>query len=98
MRCSDKLMGTREQKAGLVCDLAIKGGLVGRLHFPTQRKMIIFRIIKPEIIGAKEMIRISFTLLIVTGLALTAYFGTAAWRLTDDSHVDVTGQIPHGTR
>jgi hypothetical protein len=44
------------------------------------------------------MIRISFTLLIVAGLALTAYFGTAAWRLTDDSHLDVTGQIPHGTR
>jgi len=34
------------------------------------------------------MSRISFLLLIVTGLALTVYFGTAAWRLTDD-----TGQI-----
>jgi hypothetical protein len=46
----------------------------------------------------KEMSRISFVLLIATGLALTAYFGTAAWRLTDDSHLDITGQIPHGIK
>jgi hypothetical protein len=37
------------------------------------------------------MSRLSFVLLILTGLF--AYFGTAAWRLSDDSHVDVTGQI-----
>jgi hypothetical protein len=48
---------------------------------------------KPEIFGAKEMSRLSFVLLIVTGLALTAYFGAAAWRLSDDSHMDVTGHI-----
>jgi hypothetical protein len=40
------------------------------------------------------MSRISFMLLIVTGLALTVYFGTAAWRLTDDSYLDITGRIP----
>jgi hypothetical protein len=40
------------------------------------------------------MSRISFMVLIVTALALTAYFGTAAWRLTDDSHLDVTGANP----
>jgi hypothetical protein len=44
------------------------------------------------------MSRLSFALLIVTGLALTAYFGAAAWRLTDDSPMDITGHIPHGTR
>ena len=48
---------------------------------------------KPEVFGAKEMSRLSFVLLIVTGLALTAYFGVAAWRLSDDSHMDVTGHI-----
>jgi hypothetical protein len=48
---------------------------------------------KPEVFGAKEMSRLSFVLLIVTGLALTAYFGAAAWRLSDDSQVDVTGHI-----
>jgi hypothetical protein len=47
---------------------------------------------------AKEMSRLSFALLIVTGLALTAYFGAAAWRLSDDSRLDVTRQIPHGAR
>jgi hypothetical protein len=45
-----------------------------------------------------EMSKLSFVLLIVTGLALTAYFGVAAWRLTDDSHMDITGHIPRGTR
>jgi hypothetical protein len=40
------------------------------------------------------MSRISFMVLIVTALALTAYFGTAAWRLTDGSHFDVTGANP----
>jgi hypothetical protein len=40
------------------------------------------------------MSRISFMLLVVTSLALTIYFGTAAWRLTDDSHFDITGHIP----
>jgi hypothetical protein len=44
--------------------------------------------------GAKEMSRLAFVLLIVTGLALTAYFGAAAWRLSDDSHMDITGHIP----
>jgi hypothetical protein len=44
-------------------------------------------------VGAREMSRLSFALLIVTGLMLTAYFGAAAWRLSDDSHLDVTGHI-----
>jgi hypothetical protein len=56
------------------------------------------KISEPETIGAKEMSRISFMLLIVTGLALTVYFGTAAWRLTDDSHLDITGRIPPVTK
>jgi hypothetical protein len=48
---------------------------------------------KPEVFGTKEMSRLSFVLLIVTGLALTAYFGAEAWRLSDDSHMDITGHI-----
>jgi hypothetical protein len=47
---------------------------------------------EPEV-GAKEMSRVSFALLIATGLMLTAYFGAAAWRLSEDSHMDVTGHI-----
>jgi hypothetical protein len=41
----------------------------------------------------QEMSRLSFALLIVAGLFFTAYFGAAAWRLSDDGHMDVTGQI-----
>jgi hypothetical protein len=44
-------------------------------------------------VGAGEMSRISFALLIVAGLMLTAYFGALAWRMSDDSPTDVTGQI-----
>jgi hypothetical protein len=43
--------------------------------------------------GVEEMSRLAFALFIATGLFFTAYFGTAAWRLSDDSHLDVTGQI-----
>jgi type 1 fimbria pilin len=39
------------------------------------------------------MSRLAFALFIVTGLFFTAYFGAAAWRLSDDGHMDVTGQI-----
>jgi type 1 fimbria pilin len=39
------------------------------------------------------MSRLSFALLIVAGLFFAAYFGAAAWRLSDDGHMDVTGQI-----
>ena len=30
------------------------------------------------------MSKVSFALLIMTGLTLTVYFGVAAWRLSDD--------------
>ena len=32
-------------------------------------------------------------LLIATALALTVFFGVAAWRLTEDKSVDITGEI-----
>jgi hypothetical protein len=41
----------------------------------------------------QEMSRLAFALFIATGLFFTAYFGAAAWRLSDDGHMDVTGQI-----
>ena len=50
------------------------------------------------IFEVEEMSQLSFVLLIATGLFFTAYFGTAAWRLSDDRHVDVTGQIGPATR
>jgi hypothetical protein len=41
------------------------------------------------------MSRISFAFLIVTSLALTVYFGSVAWRLSDDGN-DITGRISTG--
>jgi len=35
----------------------------------------------------------SFALLIAIGLTLTAYFGVAAWRLSDDQQMDITGHF-----
>jgi hypothetical protein len=40
------------------------------------------------------MNRLSLALLLVTGLALTAYFGTTAWRLSESSELDITSNIP----
>jgi hypothetical protein len=48
--------------------------------------------------GVTNMSRFSFALLIVTGLLLTAYFGAAAWRVSDDSQMDLTGHIAPGGR
>jgi hypothetical protein len=39
------------------------------------------------------MSQISFALLIVLGLALTGYFGLAAWRLSGDDHTEITGTV-----
>jgi len=41
--------------------------------------------------------RISFTLLTVTSLVLTVYFGAAAWRLSDDGR-DIISQTPAAPR
>ena len=41
------------------------------------------------------VVRISFGLLIATSLALTAYFGAAAWRLSSDQQSDGAGWNPH---
>jgi hypothetical protein len=38
-------------------------------------------------------IQISFAVPIATGLILTTYFGLAAWRLSKDGELDITGQI-----
>jgi hypothetical protein len=38
--------------------------------------------------------RLSLALLLVTGLALTAYFGTAAWRISEAGDTDVVGSMP----
>ncbi len=37
------------------------------------------------------VVRISFGLLIATSLALTGYFGAAAWRLTSDQQLESVG-------
>jgi len=39
------------------------------------------------------MSRLSFLFLIFTSLMLTAYFGAAAWRLSDDGESDITGAL-----
>jgi hypothetical protein len=61
-------------------------------HSATQKKLLSYSKVKSKV-GAREMSRLSFALLIVAALMLTAYFGAVAWRMSDDSHTDVTGQI-----
>jgi hypothetical protein len=40
------------------------------------------------------MSRLSLALLLVTGLALTAYFGTAAWRISEAGDADIVTRTP----
>jgi hypothetical protein len=40
------------------------------------------------------MNRLSVAFLVVTGLALTAYFGATAWRLSETSGVDIISTGP----
>jgi hypothetical protein len=39
------------------------------------------------------MSQISFVVLIVVGLALTGYFGLAAWRVSGEDHAEITGAV-----
>jgi hypothetical protein len=55
---------------------------------PTQRKVLILQ--SEDALG---MDRFATKLLLVTALLLTAYFGAAAWRASDDLHPDLTGGI-----
>jgi hypothetical protein len=40
------------------------------------------------------MTRLSLALYLVTGLMLTAYFGTTAWRLSAVNNTDILGSLP----
>ena len=40
------------------------------------------------------MNRLSVALFVVTGLVLTAYVGTTAWRLSAISTIDIVGSLP----
>jgi hypothetical protein len=46
--------------------------------------------VEPEL---TEMVRFSFTILIVLGLMLTSYFGLAAWRASGEDQPDITGTV-----
>jgi hypothetical protein len=39
------------------------------------------------------MSRFTIGLIVAASLTLTAYFGSAAWRASDDPHADITGSI-----
>jgi hypothetical protein len=65
------------------------------LHFSTQRKMLLL----PQycsVVGLQKMSRLSLMFLIVTSLALTVYFGSVAWRVSDDGDNDITGHVLTG--
>jgi hypothetical protein len=82
----------RRDLAGLGQLDHVHGRRVAANRSTTQRKVLTSLKMKPKA-GAKEMSRLSFALLLVTVLMLTAYFRAEAWRLSDDSHMDVTGHI-----
>jgi hypothetical protein len=44
------------------------------------------------------MSRLSLVLLLLASLVLTVYFGAEGWRVSDESHMDITGHIPPGAK
>jgi len=63
--------------------------------FPTQKEVLFcqeYRSLR-DWLGAREMNQVSFVVLIVLGLALTGYFGLAAWRLSSEDHAEITGAV-----
>lgn len=63
--------------------------------FPTQKKVLFCQENRSlrDWLGAREMNQVSFVVLIVLGLALTGYFGLAAWRLSGEDHAEITGAV-----
>jgi hypothetical protein len=57
-----------------------------RSYLRLSKKMLVFRKLQVEA-GAGEMTHILSSLLIVIALALTGYFGLAAWRSGEDQIV-----------
>ncbi|GAA0005561.1 hypothetical protein BDS110ZK4_25140 [Bradyrhizobium diazoefficiens] len=67
---------------------------------PLGQRVCIFRIDsswtlsyapRSEGVGVSQFLS---TLLLVTAVVLTVCFGVAAWRLSDEKDLDVTGRIP----
>jgi hypothetical protein len=48
------------------------------------------------VVELQKMSRLSLMFLIVTSLALTVYFGSVAWRVSDDGDNDITGHVLTG--
>jgi len=46
-------------------------------------------------LGSSDVSQFVSMLLLVTAVVLTVCFGVAAWRLSDQRDIDITGQIPH---
>jgi hypothetical protein len=62
----------------------------GFRHSPTQRKMLEEH---GSYVPEEGMSRFAVGFLVAICLTLTAYFGAAAWRASDDNQMDITGRI-----
>ena len=62
-----------------------------RLHFPNRQFMVAQPRATFRGVGMSQFLS---TLLLATAVVLTVCFGVAAWRLSDEKDIDVTGQIP----
>ena len=59
--------------------------------FPESAKA--FKVFPEVYAWERKMSRFFFAVLMASSLFLTAYFGVVAWRLSDEGHLDITGQI-----
>ena len=64
------------------------------LHFPTRQQVLVSLQFCSSCGGYSEMSQLCFALLIAVGLTLTAYFGVAAWRVSENSDVGISAEVP----
>lgn len=60
------------------------------LYFPNLRSMVAGLCVAFRGVGVSQFLSM---LLLTTAVVLTVCFGVAAWRLSDEREIDITGQI-----
>lgn len=63
-----------------------------RLHFPNRHSVVARPCVAFRGLGVSQFVSM---LLLTVAVVLTVYFGVAAWRLSDEKNIDITGQIAH---
>ena len=96
--CGDENLAGARAFAGIVLQIPVLGEKHTCVSVPALSDSLKAAAATTDCVGCGviEMSKLSLTFLIVTSLALTAYFGSVAWRVSGDGDSDITGRISTG--